>query len=79
LSNLGITPESADEAYLASWMSDQEDFVSSLKWLPHFIHEQEELGICLRLEFQSRQGVDGNLVETIRQKIEERVWHGSKA
>ena len=64
----------ADMAYLNSWMEQQEDFVASLKWLPHFIHEQGELGICLRLEFEGEQAVDGALVEAIRAKIEERVW-----
>lgn len=71
---LEIAPTDAEQVYMDYWMDQDQDFVASLKWLPHYIYEQGELGICLKLDFQSPQTVTGDQVEAIRAKIEERVW-----
>ena len=69
-----IEPTEADQAYMDYWLDLDRDFVASLKWLPHYIYEQGELGVCLKLDFQSPQTVTGDQIEAIREKIEERVW-----
>jgi len=73
---LEIEATPAESEYLNHWIGQDhgEAFVSSLKWLPHYIHEQGELGICLRLDFRSEWDLDGAYLESIRQIIEERVW-----
>ena len=71
---MDIEPTEADQVYLDHWLDQDQDFVASLKWLPHYIYEQGELGICLKLDFQSPQTVTGDQIEAIRAKIEERVW-----
>lgn len=72
--SIELNTTDAEIEYLNYWMAEQEEFVSSLKWLPHYIHEQGELGICLRFEFENEQTVDGDMIESLRNKIEERVW-----
>ena len=76
--HIDITPTDAETRYLNHWMDEQENFVARHRWLPHFIHEQGELGICMRFEFDSERTVDGELVESIRRKIEDRVWEFQK-
>ena len=73
---LEIEATPAETEYLNHWIDQDhgEPFVSSLKWLPHYIHEQGELGICLRLDFRSEWDLDWTYLESIRQIIEERVW-----
>ena len=72
--SIDLNPTDAEIEYLNHWLDEQEEFVASLKWLPHYIHEQGELGICLRFEFENEQTVDGDMIEDLRNKIEERVW-----
>lgn len=71
-----IEPTEAETEYLNHWLAQDhgEAFVASLKWLPHYIHEQGELGICLRLDFRNDWSLDGDFIESIRRIIEERVW-----
>lgn len=71
-------PTEAEVEYLSYWLEQDQDFVASLKWLPHFIHEQGELGICMKFDFENEQTVDGDLVESIRSKVEERIWEWQK-
>ena len=71
-----ITPTDAQTEYINHWLAQDhgEEFVSSLKWLPHFVHEQGELGVCLRLEFREPKRVPGWRIEEIRSMIAERIW-----
>lgn len=73
---LTLEPTEADLAYIDHWLDGPggAEFVSSLRWLPHFLHEQGSLSICLRLELEGDWTVDGSQVEAIRQQIEDSVW-----
>ena len=75
-----ITPTDAQTEYINHWLAQDhgEEFVSSLKWLPHFVHEQGELGVCLRLEFREAS-VPGWRIEEIRSMIAERLALAKRA
>jgi len=71
---VAVTP--ADEHYLSLWIDREGDFAASLRWLPHFIYEQEYVSICIRLDMRAPRQFSAADIEEIRQLIEDgvHVW-----
>lgn len=70
---LDLETSAADQHYLDLWMEQDQGFVSSLRWLPHFIYEQGYVSICIRLEMREAIQLDGGDIEGIRRMIEDGV------
>ena len=70
---LDIEVSPADDHYRELWWSRDADFVTSLKWLPHFIYEQGDVATCIRLEMRTPRELTGADIEDIRRMIEEGV------
>ena len=73
LTPLALEESPADAHYRQMWWTREGEFVTSLKWLPHFIYEQGYVSTCVRLEMRRERTLTGEDVEDIRRMIEDGV------